>query len=334
VEAASERAIQSGKTIDKLKRRDLLGPFWEAPDVADDELVDGKTAARAVEVLRGMKERPFFLMVGFLKPHLPFVAPRKYWDLYPSEQVRYTASTAPKDAPACALHEWTELRAFLDMPKTGPLSDELARQAVRGYAAATSYTDAQVGRVLEELDRLGLREKTLVVFMGDHGWQLGEHGLWCKHTNFEVAARAPLIISAPGMKSAGQHTNAMVEFVDIYPTLADLCGLTPPAESEGASFAPLLAKPGQPWKQAAFSQFLRPGKTKFMGRSIRSDRWRYTEWKDEKGGSAGVELYDEQGDPREDINLAAQPEKSTIISELAQKLHDGWRAALPKPSKP
>lgn len=332
VEAASKRALQSGKTIDQLKRRDLLGPFWEAADVADDELVDGQTAARAIEVLRGMKESPFFLMVGFLKPHLPFVAPRKYWDLYPPEQVRYTASTAPKDAPACALHEWTELRAFLNMPKTGPLSDELARQAVRGYAAATSYTDAQVGRVLEELDHLGLRDKTLVVFMGDHGWQLGEHGLWCKHTNFEVAARAPLIISAPGMKSAGQHTSALVEFVDVYPTLAELFGLTPPAESEGASFAPLLAKPGQPWKQAAFSQYLRPGKAKFMGRSIRTDRWRYTEWTDEKGGSAGVELYDEQVDPKEDTNLAPQAANNAVVTELAQKLHDGWRAALPQPS--
>jgi arylsulfatase A-like enzyme len=268
-------------------------------------------------------------MVGFLKPHLPFVAPRKYWDMYPPEQVQYTASAAPTDVPACALHEWTELRAFLDIPKTGTLSDEPARQAVRGYAAATSYSDAQVGRVLDELDRLGLREKTLVVFMGDHGWHLGEHGLWCKHTNFEVAARAPLIIAAPGMKSAGQHTSALVEFVDLYPTLAELCGLSPPTESEGTSFAPLLANPEGSWKKAAFSQFLRPGKTKFMGRSIRTDRWRYTEWKDEKGGSAGVELYDEQNDPGENTNLALHPESKAVITELAAQLRDGWRAALP-----
>ena len=335
VEAVAKRAIDSGKKLEALKRRDLLGPATEAPDVPDDELVDGQTAAHAIETMRTLRDRPFFLAVGFLKPHLPFVAPKKYWELYPPEQIQFTASTAPKDAPACALHDWSELRANLDIPKTGPLSDAQARHLVRGYAAATSYTDAQVGRVLDELDRLGLRENTIVVFLGDHGWHLGEHGMWCKHSNFEVATRAPLIIAAPGMPSAGQHTRALVEFVDIYPTLAHLCGLPVPAHAEGASFAPLLSNPELPWKQAAFSQYRRPapGKNAFVGRSIRTDRWRYTEWTDAKGEPAGLELYDEKNDPAEDTNLATQPAGQAAIKDLAKQLHDGWHHALPKASK-
>jgi iduronate 2-sulfatase len=324
-----EQVVKSGKPLEQLKRRDLLGPAWEAPVAADDDLVDGKTAARAVQVLREVKDRPFFLALGFLKPHLPFVAPKKYWDLYPPDRIAYVASPPPKDVPACALHQWTELRAFLDMPATGPLSDEQARQAVRGYRAATSYLDAQVGRVLDELDRLGLRDRTIVVLLGDHGWQLGEHGLWCKHTNFEVATRAPLIVAAPGMKAVGRHTGALVEFVDIYPTLAEMCGLPAPAHLEGTSFAPLLASPEQPWKRASFSQYLRPGKDKIMGRSIRTERWRYTEWIDTEKEAVGIELYDEQNDPKENMNIANDPAKQDIVADLARQLKAGWRAAVP-----
>lgn len=318
-----DQATKSGKQVERLKRRDLLGPSWEAPRVADEDLVDGKTAARAVQVLRELKDRPFFLAVGFLKPHLPFVAPRKYWDMYPPDAVPYVASAPPKGAPPCALHQWTELRAFMEMPATGPLSDEQARQMIRGYHAATSYTDAQVGRVLDELDRLGLRDNTIVVFWGDNGWQLGEHGLWCKHTNFEVAARVPLIVAAPGMKAAGGHTGALVEFVDLYPTLAELCGLPPPAHLDGVSFAPLLTNPGQPWKRTAFSQYLRPGKDPVMGRSVRTDRWRYTEWVNGRKESAGIELYDEVNDPGENVNLADDTTYQGAIVELAKLLHDG-----------
>lgn len=330
VQRLAEEAIKGGKDPQELKRRDLLGPSWEAPDVADDELVDGRTAKRAVEVLREIKDRPFFLAVGFLKPHLPFVAPRRYWDLYPAEKIQFSANGPPKDVPACALHDWTELRAFADIPRTGPLNDEQARQMLRGYRAATSYTDAQIGRVLDELDRLGLREKTIVIFWGDHGWQLGEHGLWCKHTNFEVATRAPLILSVRGMKSTNRHTGALVEFVDIYPTLAELAGLAPPAGLEGTSFAPLLNDPARPWKKAAFSEYLRPGKEKFMGRSVRTDRWRYTEWANAKGEGAGAELYDHQGDPAESENVAGRPAAKDVVSELAKVLQGGWRAALPE----
>jgi iduronate 2-sulfatase len=329
VQQHAEAAIKAGKDPRQLKRRDLLGPPWEAPDVADDDLVDGQTAKRAIEVLGELKDRPFFLAVGFLKPHLPFVAPKRYWDLYPPEQIVYSPSAPSKDVPPCALHEWSELRAFADIPKTGPLNDEQGRQMIRGYRAATSYTDAQIGRLLAELDRLGLREKTIVIFLGDHGWQLGEHGLWCKHTNFEVATRAPLILSVPGMKAQGRHTGALVEFVDIYPTLAELAGLPQSPHCEGTSFAPLLSNPAQPWKKAAFSDYLRPGREKFTGRSVRTEHWRYTEWVNDKEENAGVELYDHQTDPDENRNMADRPEFKAVVAEMARALHGGWREAIP-----
>jgi arylsulfatase A-like enzyme len=215
------------------------------------------------------------------------------------------------------------------MPKTGPVSDADARQLIRGYRAATSYMDAQLGRVLDELDRLGLRDNTVVVFWGDHGYQLGEHGLWCKHSNFEVAARAPLIVAAPGRKAAGARSRALVEFVDIYPTLVELAHLAAPSGLEGTSVVPLLDDPARPWKSAAFTQWLQPGKEGIMGRSIRTERWRYTEWVDANGRRAGTELYDHQHDPAENVNVAADPQHVAAVAEAARQLHAGWRPAQP-----
>jgi arylsulfatase A-like enzyme len=302
----------------------MVGLPWEAADVDDDDLPDGATAARAIEVLGEVKDRPFFLAVGFLRPHLPFVAPKKYWDLYPQESIRLAANPQPpRDVPSCALYEWSELRAFGGIiPASGPLSDDVARQAIRGYRAATSYLDAQVGRVLDELDRLKLREKTVIVFWGDHGWQLGEHGIWCKHTNFEVATRAPLIVSFPGQKSAGRATNAFVEFVDIYPTLVELCGLPQPKHLDGKSFVPLFEDPSRAWKPAAFSQYSRkvPGIGTAMGHSVRTERYRYTEWKVPEKGIIGHELYDHRTDPDENVNLADQPEQAATLQELSALL--------------
>jgi len=210
----------------------------------------------------------------------------------------------------------------------------MALNLIRAYRACVSFTDAQIGRVLNELDRLGLRDNTIVILWGDHGYHLGENSLWTKMTNFELGTRAPLLLSVPGQWRAGQRTRALVEFVDIYPTLAELCGLPLPSHLEGTSFAPLLENPNQPWKRAAFSQYLRPGKDKFMGRSIRTERWRYTEWRNGKGESAGVELYDRQADPAENVNLAAEPGSKTTVADLAKQLQAGWRAALPQARQP
>jgi arylsulfatase A-like enzyme len=236
------------------------GPAYECADVPDNAYSDGAIADAAIAMLRQAKDKPFFLAVGFLKPHLPFVAPKKYWDLYRRDEVPVAPNPfAPKDAPKIALTDWGELRAYEDVPRVGSLTNEQARTLKHGYYACVSYMDAQVGRVLAELDRLGLREHTVIVLWGDHGWKLGEHGAWCKHTNFENDTHAPLICRAPGQKAPGRHAKGLVEFVDIYPSLCELAGLPLPSHLEGTSFAPLLNAPEQPWKTAAFSQYPRGG---------------------------------------------------------------------------
>jgi arylsulfatase A-like enzyme len=190
--------------------------------------------------------------------------------------------------------------------------------------------EAQVGRVIAELDRLGLRENTIIVAWGDHGWHLGDQGLWCKHTNFEVAARAALMISAPGMKTAGAKTEALTELVDVYPTLCELAGLPRPDGLEGASFAPLLADPQRPWKSAAFSQY--PRQKEIMGYSMRTDRYRYTEWRMRDGSKVVArELYDHETDPHETVNLAGVPEHAARVKELSERLSAGWRVAAASP---
>ncbi len=205
----------------------------------------------------------------------------------------------------------------------------MALSLVRGYRACVSFMDAQVGRVIDELERLGLRENTLIVLWGDHGYQLGENGVFTKMTNFELGTRVPLIVSTPSMKTAGQRTRSLVELVDLYPTLAECCDLLQPKQLEGISFVPLLVEPNQPWKKAAFSQYLRPGKPPVMGRSIRTDRWRYTEWHDLKQNLVGIELYDEANDPQENTSLASSPDQAKTLQSLSAKLKAGWRAALP-----
>lgn len=309
------------------------GPAWEAPELADNELPDGRTADKAVELLRQHKDQTFFLAVGFIKPHLPFVAPKKYWDLYAEKDFKPAANPfAPTNCPKYAPHEWGELRNYVGMPQTGPLSDDQARKLIHGYYAAISFMDAQVGKLLEELDKLKLRDKTIVILWGDHGWQLGEHGLWCKHTNFEEATRAPLIISVPGQKNAGKKSEAFVEFVDIYPSLAELAGLPKPEGLEGVSFKPLLDDPKRPWKAAAFSQYPRPipGQGRGMGHTMRTERYRLTEWRVPGKDFVEYELYDYQTDPQGNDNLAAKPEYAAKVKELAAQLAKGWQGALPK----
>lgn len=315
------------------------GPAWEAPDVADNVLTDGKTTDKAVELLGEFKKKdqPFFLAVGFLKPHLPFVAPKRYYDLYPLETIRTAANLfSPKGAPAIALTNSSELRNYSDVPDEGPLSAELMRELIRGYRACASFTDAQVGRLLDELDRQGLRDNTIVVLWGDHGWHLGEHDIWGKMTNFEVATHAPLIISVPGHKPAGAKTAALTEFVDIYPTLCELCDLPAPAGLEGTSLVPVLNDPARPWKTAAFSQYPRPGgiptadQIEQMGYSMRTDRYRYTEWRQWKTNAVVArELYDYQTDPQGNTNIADDPANRELAATLARQLTAGWRGARP-----
>jgi arylsulfatase A-like enzyme len=307
------------------------GPSFTIADVADDELPDGKIAKYAIEMLRASKDKRFFIAAGFLRPHLPFVAPRRYYEIYPPDSIKLAENPRPPmDAPTPAMHNSAELRSYKDIPKKQePIPEETARELIRGYYASATFVDAQVGRVLEELDRLGLRESTIVVLWGDHGWHLGDHGLWTKHTNFEEATRSPLIVSVPGMKSAaGARCDALVELVDIYPTLCELAGVAKPAELEGASFARLLERPDQGFKSAALSQFPR-GKT-LMGYSMRTERYRYTEWREKGTGKVTArELYDHEQDPREDENVAAREGNKQLVERLHAQMEAGWRGAGP-----
>ncbi len=336
--AAAERQTQRLREMGWVmpsgrKPGEKRGPSWAAPDVADNALTDGRTADTVVGALRQVHRQPFFLAVGFLKPHLPFIAPKKYFDLYSKEKMKLAPNPfPPKNAPQVALHNSSELRSYDDIPKEGPIPDDKARELIHGYYAAATYTDTQVGRLLDELERLGVRDNTIVILWGDHGWHLGEHGLWNKHTNFEVAARAPLIISVPGQRTAGRKSGALVEFVDIFPSLCDLCGVPLPEGLEGASFKPLVENPDRPWKAAAFSQYPRgvPGVGQAMGHSIRTDRYRFTEWTVPGKDFRAVELYDHEKDPEENVNIAGQPDSAALVRKLKQMLDAGWRGALPK----
>lgn len=291
----------------------------ECRDVPDNAYFDGRVAETAIDAMRQANKRdePFFLAVGFWKPHTPFNAPKKYWDLYEREDVPVpTNVTPPIDVPDIAL---TSARY-----KGGADSEHL-REMHHGHLAAISYLDAQVGRVLDELDTLGLRKDTIIVFWSDHGLHLGEHGLTRKTTAFELDAHVPLIIATPNHQP-GQRTDALVELLDLYPTLAELCGLKPPRELQGASLTALLNDPKGSVNPVALTQTPRPnylrGKMpKVMGYSIRSRRFRYTEWRDFKTGNVQArELYDHDNDPLETVNLAGQADHKATIIRLAKQL--------------
>lgn len=307
------------------------GPAFEAPEVDDDELLDGDTAREAVAALAELArkpETPFFLAVGFANPHVPWVAPKKYWDLYdPNKLTLPEFRDKPQDAPAFAAASGADFYWYGNVPKDRVITPEFGRQCLHGYLAAISYVDALVGRLLAALEENKLAENTIVIFWGDHGYYMGEHGWWGgKHNNYEGATRAPLLISVPGQKSAGKHTTALVEFMDIYPTLAELCGLKCSEQVAGVSFAPLVDDPTRPWKTMAISQYR---KSKYLGTAIRTDRYRYVEWVDKEGNLGGVELYDYQTDPEERRNWAPTADRA-MLEQLQKQLHAGWQASKPK----
>ncbi|TWU15330.1 Choline-sulfatase [Allorhodopirellula heiligendammensis] len=244
-------------------RRGLASePAYESADVPDHAYVDGYNTLLAIETLHEMVEqgdKPFFLAMGFTKPHLNWIAPKKYWDLYDADQIPMALhADAPRDGAAMGLHASFELRTRAGIPKSGPLGPELSRTLKHAYLACVSYVDAQIGKVIAALDDAGVRDNTIIVVWGDHGWHLGDMGVWGKATNYEIATRVPLMIWTPDMKVRGETSDALVELVDIYPTLCELAGISKPSHLEGHSFAPLLDDPHQSWKQAAFSQYPNP----------------------------------------------------------------------------
>jgi uncharacterized sulfatase len=284
---------------------------WLASDGTDEEQTDGIGAAAAIRLLEQYGDRPLFLAVGFYRPHTPCVAPKKYFDLYPPEQI-----TLPHDPPDDRSDIPTA--ALTVTPPNYGISEGLQKQAIRAYHAATSFMDAQLGKVLDALDRLGLSERTVVVLTSDNGYHLGEHGLWQKMSLFEESARVPLIIAAPGMRAKGQATARLAELVDLYPTLADVCGLPAPEGLEGSSLRALLDDPTKSGKPAAITQVRRGDKQEvFQGYSARSERYRYVEWDRSR---RGAELYDHDADPHEHLNLADDPKHAETLVEMKRLL--------------
>lgn len=260
--------------------------------------------------------KPFFLGVGFYKPHVPLVAPKRFFDMYPPDKMPLPEDFAPAPTADDNVPRYA-LRYNLDLFYEERPTPERAREAIAAYYACISFMDEKLGEVLAVLDRLGLRDNTVIVLWGDHGWHLGEKGMWAKGTLFNVSARAPLIIVDPRKKTAGKACPRTVEFIDIYPTLVQLCGLDMPSGLEGASLVPLLEDPAAAWNRPAFSMVARED---WLGRSVRTERWCYTEWDE---GRRGVELYDLQADPRESKNLAKLPKHAPVITELMKLLHQG-----------
>lgn len=271
----------------------------------DDDQEDGQAVRDAIALLEQKRDKPFFIGVGFRRPHAAWVAPKRYFDMYPLASLRLPDPGSREGVPALA---------FTNREPNYGIPDEMLRM-LQGYYASTTFMDAQLGRLLAALNRLGLADNTIIVMIGDHGWHLGEHGLWHKQTLFEECARAPLIIYAPGAKGNGRPCARLVEFVDLFPTLADLCGVPAPSGLAGASLRPLLDNPAAPRSRPAFTQVLRAGNK--MGRTVRTDRWRYTEWDE---GRAGTELYDHERDPGEHTNLAREPRHVGIVDELRRLL--------------
>jgi len=315
-----------------LKRTGRYGPAFECADVPDEAYPDGLIAAEAVRRIEAVAEGdpPFFLAVGFWRPHLPFNAPKKYWDLYPAEKIELAENPfVPKDTLAIAMHNSPEMICYEGIPRPiEKMDDDLARTLIRGYRACVSFSDANIGKVLDALERTGQRDNTIIILWGDHGWHLGENSLWGKESNFERSLRTALIAADPRIPG-GKSTQALVELVDIYPTICELVGLPVPEHVEGTSFVPLLLDGSQPWKEAAFSCFVRPDRDK-AGMSVRTDRYRYTEWRDAAGNFKGHTLFDLKEDSEENINIVDNPEMARVVREMQALLSTGWKGAQPR----
>lgn len=320
-----EEALFSNQSAKGLPR----GVAWESPEVADDAYADGRTAARAVKRLKELSERkqdvqPFFLAVGFARPHLPFSVPKKYWDLYQKENLPLpTYEKAPENAPPYAVKRDTEIDQYKPVRPSSeqdPFPLELKQQLIHGYYAGVSYVDAQIGKVLQALEESGLDENTIVVLWGDHGYHLGEMGIWTKHVNYERANKIPLLVVAPGVSQPATVTSQLVETVDIYPTLVELAGFSQPKVEQpfdGTSLVPLLRNPKANIRNHAYHCFPRGGR---LGRAIRTDRYRLVEWKKigEPVESAEYELYDYQNSDVEMKNIAK--DKPSVLEEMKKIL--------------
>jgi iduronate 2-sulfatase len=353
ISEAMGNGMTRGEATDYAQQ--FVKPSVENIDVPDNAYNDGANALMARDILMGLKDKnePFFFAVGFSKPHLPFVAPSKYWDLYNREDMPLASyQEHALNSPAFAHHNSGELLGYTDIPPLASFTDiagkiglpiDKQKELIHGYYAAVSYIDAQVGMLLQTLDSLGLRENTIIAIWGDHGWHLGDHDLWCKHSNFEQATRSPLIISAPWMKPG--KTNSPTEFVDVFPTLCDLAELEIPAHLDGVSLVTVMDDPSQKVKDYAISQYPRnynqastPSSNllgyeagRLMGYSMRCERYRYTVWMDNNFRSTqpfdpalvvAVELYDYVNDPDETVNVAEKRKYRRVAKQMEKDMQN------------
>ncbi len=300
-------------------------PSYEiAENLPDSAYIDGKTANAAVRKLRKLKEQdqPFMFWVGFVKPHLPFNAPSKYWDMYDRNEILLAENPEKSEsAPEQSIHNFGELRNYSDIPAEGALSDEKVRELRHGYYACVSYTDALIGQVMAELERLELDDNTIVAVFGDHGWNLGEHGLWCKHSNYNTSLHVPLIIKVPG-KTNGKNAEGLVEFVDLYPTFTELAGLEIPEHVDGKSIVPLIENPDLKWDDPVYPRYV-------LGNSIVTDHLIYTEFMQSLKDCTIVAnmLYDHLNDPDENINISSEADYAPQVDSLSvmmNKVHLGF----------
>ncbi len=299
------------------------GAAFESPVAEDEDYADGRVAAETIRRLKAAKQRrndegtPFFIAAGFVRPHLPFSAPKKYWDRFERDQLPIPVyQQAPKNAPAVAGKKGGEIAAYKPVPEQGAIDADLTRELIHGYYASTSFVDAQIGKVIQAVDSLGLADNTIIVLWGDHGFHLGDHAIWTKHTNYEQANRIPMLIVAPGITIPASTTRQLAESVDLYPTLAELAGLpqpTGPQTIDGKSLVPVLTDPEARVRDHAFHAYPKQK----LGRTIRTERYRLVEWRNlsQPDKSVEYELYDYVSDPHETENYAAA--KPEIVRQLA-----------------
>ncbi len=302
------------------KEKDLplgaSGPAWEAANIPDSIYYDGKTTKLALEALDELSksEQPFFFGVGFIRPHLPFNSPKKYWDLYKEEAIILAKNPhMPLNSPRSAWFNYRELRGYTNINKdTLPIKDEQARKLRHGYYASVSFIDAQIGKIIKRLKRLNLYENTTIVLLGDHGWSLGEHSLWCKHSCFNNALRTPLIVKTPNSQK-GIKPKSLISFVDIYPTLCELNSIEKPSHLDGKSFVEILTDPNVEINDYIFSRW-------GSGETIKSHKFSYTQYLDRKGNMKSHMLYDHELDPEENINIVDRSEHKEELEKLDKAL--------------
>ena len=325
------------------------GPAWEWEDVHDSLYFDGAQTELAKRTLSRLaeKDEPFYLALGYFRPHLPFAVPKKYWDYYDRDSIPLASNPfVPEKSPIMSMNSMYELRGYngfknLKHPTENTMAEDTARILKHGYYASVSYVDEQFGKIIQHLKDLDIYDNTIIIVWGDHGWKLGEHNGWCKQTNYNIDIHVPMIVHSPDQPNPGGQTFELTELIDMFPSLCELAGIPAPDYLQGESFVPLLENPGREWKTAAFSQFHRrpkvtPDGKRYMGYSIRTKEYHYVEWyywdhkKGERLDYVTSELYDIKNDPDENKNIAADKEMESVVKKLSKQLEDGWRAARPQ----